>query len=101
MQSPDLDQAETFLTEFGMVRAARTSTALYMRGTDPAHHIHITELGEPRFLGLGFAVSDPDDLKRLAQLQVPQGSSPSTSPVAASGCGSPTRMGMASRLSMA
>ena len=68
LQSPDLDQAETFLSEFGMVRAARTMTALYMRGTDPAHHIHITELGEPRFLGLGFAVSDPDDLKRLAQL---------------------------------
>ena len=68
LKSPDLDQAETFLTEFGMVRAARTRTALYMRGTDPAHHIHVTELGEPRFLGLGFAVSDTDDLKRLARL---------------------------------
>ena len=28
LQSPDLDQAETFLSEFGMVRAARTMTAL-------------------------------------------------------------------------
>ena len=51
LRSPDLDQAETFLTEFGMVRAARTRTALYMRGTDPMRHIHITELGEPRFFG--------------------------------------------------
>src|SRR5271156_2927691 len=68
LQSPDLDRAEAFLTEFGMVRAARTKTALYMRGTDPAHHIHVTELGEPRFLSLAFAVSDPDDLRRVATL---------------------------------
>jgi hypothetical protein len=68
LRSPNLDEAETFLTEFGMVRAARTSTALYMRATDPEHHIHITELGGPRFLGVGFAVSDPDDLDRLARL---------------------------------
>jgi hypothetical protein len=32
--APDLDQMETFLTEFGMVRADRTSDALYMRGLD-------------------------------------------------------------------
>src|SRR5258707_5348208 len=68
LQSPNLDQAETFLTAFGMVRAARTNTALYMRGTDPVHHLHVTELGEPRFLGLGFAVSDPDELKCIARL---------------------------------
>jgi catechol 2,3-dioxygenase-like lactoylglutathione lyase family enzyme len=68
LQSPDLDQAEAFLTAFGMVRSARTSTALYMRGTDPVHHLHVTELGEPRFLGLGFAVADPDNLKRIARL---------------------------------
>jgi catechol 2,3-dioxygenase-like lactoylglutathione lyase family enzyme len=67
LRSPDLDQAETFLSDFGMVRVARTGTALYMRGSDPAQYIHVTELGEPRFLGLGFAVSDPDDLKRLAK----------------------------------
>jgi hypothetical protein len=28
VQSPDLDQAETFLAEFGMVCAGRTGTAL-------------------------------------------------------------------------
>src|SRR5258707_15188646 len=68
LQSPDLDRAETFLTAFGMVRAAQTNTALYMRGTDPVHYLHVTELGEPRFLGLGFAVTNPDDLKRVARL---------------------------------
>jgi catechol 2,3-dioxygenase-like lactoylglutathione lyase family enzyme len=68
LQSPDLDQAEAFLTEFGMVRAERTKAALYMRGTDPVPYLHVTELGAPRFLGLGFAVADPDELKRLTRL---------------------------------
>ncbi len=69
MCSPDLDRAETFLTAFGMVRAARTQTALYMRGTDPDHHIHITELGEPRFLGLAFKAASEADLERIAQAE--------------------------------
>src|SRR5260370_17180625 len=51
-----------------MRRAAGTKTALYMRGSDGAHHIHATELGEPRFLSLAFAVADPDDLRRVATL---------------------------------
>ena len=45
LQSPSLDQAEEFLTIFGMHRAERTKDALYMRGTDPNHHIHVTHLG--------------------------------------------------------
>ena len=68
LQSPDLDQAEEFLTNFGMTRAARTPTALYMRGTDPQHHIHVTHLGEPRFLGLAFSVKSEADLKRFAKV---------------------------------
>src|SRR5260370_28111807 len=51
-----------------MRRAGRTKTALYMRGSDAAHHIHLPELGEPRFLSLAFAVADPDDLRRVATL---------------------------------
>ena len=47
LRSPDLDAQEEFLTAFGMVRAARTPTALYMRGTDPVHHLHVTEKGDP------------------------------------------------------
>ena len=52
--SPDLDAQEEFLTHFGMVRAARTKNALYMRGTEPAHHIHVTEKGEPGFVGMAY-----------------------------------------------
>ena len=68
IRSPDLDKQEEFLTAFGMVRAARTKTALYMRGTDPAHHLHVTELGEPKHIGMAFYAASEDDLKRVAQV---------------------------------
>ena len=67
LQAPDLDLEEEFLTAFGMVRAARTPTALYMRGTDPAHHIHVTQKGDPRLIGFAWAVSSEDDLKTVAK----------------------------------
>src|SRR5262249_14411962 len=52
---------------FGMVKAARTGTALYMRGTDAAHHIHVTEKGEAGFVGLAYYAASPDDLARVAR----------------------------------
>jgi catechol 2,3-dioxygenase-like lactoylglutathione lyase family enzyme len=68
LRSPDLDQAEEFLTDFGMVRTARTSRALYMRGTDPSHHLHVTELGDPRYIDLAFHAASEEDLRALAKL---------------------------------
>jgi len=66
LRAPDLDLAEEFLTHFGMVRAERTRNALYMRGTDAAHHIHVTEQGDPGFVGLAYYAATLDDLKRVA-----------------------------------
>src|SRR5262249_9066250 len=66
LRAPDLDVAEEFLVNFGMGRAERTPTALYMRGTDPAHHIHLTEKGERGFVGLAYYAASLEDLKRLA-----------------------------------
>ena len=68
LQSPDLDQAEEFLKNLGLARSERTADRLYMRGTDPSHHLHVTHLGPPKYLGLGFWVDDEDDLKALAQV---------------------------------
>ncbi len=68
IRSPDLDRQEEFLTNFGMVRAERTKTALYMRGSDPEHHIHITELGEPGFIALAFNVDSEEELERAARI---------------------------------
>lgn len=59
-QAPDLDVMETFLNTFGMHRSARTETALFMRGTDGDHHVHVTHLGEPAFLGLAFNATHAD-----------------------------------------
>jgi len=59
-QAPDLDVMEEFLGHFGMHRSARTDTALYMRGTDSDHHVHVTHLGDPAFLGLAFNATRAD-----------------------------------------
>jgi len=69
LQSPDLDQAEEFLVDFGMVRAERTKTALYMRGTDSAHHLHVTQLGEPKFIGFAYYARNEEDLDRLSRVE--------------------------------
>ncbi|MEK9679546.1 MAG: VOC family protein [Rhodospirillaceae bacterium] len=66
LQSPDLDQAETFLTDFGLQKAERTEAALYMRGTDAEHHLHVTELGPPKVIGVAFHANSASDLDRLA-----------------------------------
>ena len=60
LRSPDLDKQEEFLTAFGMVRADRTKTALYMRGTDAPHHLHVTELGEPKYVGIALHAASSD-----------------------------------------
>ena len=67
LRAPDLDQMEEFLTHFGMIRADRTKNALYMRGTDPAHHIHVTEKSDaPGFVGLAYYAASLEDLKRVS-----------------------------------
>jgi catechol 2,3-dioxygenase-like lactoylglutathione lyase family enzyme len=67
LRAPDLDVMEEFLTHFGMIRSARTNTALYMRGTDPPHHIHVTEKGDPAFVGFAYYAASEDDLHRVAR----------------------------------
>jgi hypothetical protein len=68
LRAPDLDVMEEFLTHFGMTRSARTPTALYMRGTDPRHHIHVTEKGDPAFVGFAYLAASEDDLRRVAKV---------------------------------
>ena len=67
LRTPDLDAAEEFLTQFGMARVERTKNALYMRGTDAAHHLHVTEKGDPGFVGLAYYAASEDDLRRVAK----------------------------------
>src|ERR1700730_10359356 len=69
LRSPDLDKQEEFLTDFGMVRADRTKNALYMRGTDAPPHTHVTELGEPRYVGIAVHAASYDDLERISRVE--------------------------------
>jgi catechol 2,3-dioxygenase-like lactoylglutathione lyase family enzyme len=73
LRSPDLDIQEASLTDFGMRRVARTATTLYMRGTDPAQYLHVTEKGDPALLGLGWRAKSEDDLRTLAKLPAASG----------------------------
>lgn len=66
-QATDLDLMEKFMTDFGLHRADRTSNALYLRACGPAHHCHITELGETNAtLGIGLYAQSEADLGKLA-----------------------------------
>ena len=69
LHAPDLDTMEEFLTHFGLIRAARTPTALYMRGTDPAHHIHVTEKApDAGFVGFAYHAAGEEDLARVSKM---------------------------------
>ena len=67
--APDLAQMERFLVDFGLAVSARDAERLYARGTDPSPWIHVTELGEPGFRGVGFEVESADELERAAALE--------------------------------
>ena len=68
-RAPDLDLMEAFLCDFGLVRSARTDTALYMRGADSAHHLHITELGEPGYISHAFYAKSNEDLNTISKVR--------------------------------
>lgn len=65
---PDLDRAESFLSDFGLQRSHRTADALYMRGSGPSRHVHVTERGEGKFVSLAFNVATEQDLLAAAAL---------------------------------
>ena len=65
--APDLDAMEAFLVDFGLVRAHRDATALYMRGAGADPFLHVTTKGEPAFAGVAFKARSLDDLTALAK----------------------------------
>ncbi len=66
--APDLDLMESFLVDFGLTRRHRNDDMLYMRGTGPDHHIHVTHLAdEPGFIGMAFNAASMGDLETLSQ----------------------------------
>ena len=68
LRSPDLDLQAEFLDNFGLVPSSKSAKALYYRGTDPVHHLHITEKGDPKFVAVAYHAASEDDLKTLAKV---------------------------------
>ena len=66
LQVPDLDKQEKFLIDFGMKRVMRTETTLYMRGDGPQPFVHVSKLGQQKFLGNTFYACSMQDLESLA-----------------------------------
>jgi catechol 2,3-dioxygenase-like lactoylglutathione lyase family enzyme len=67
--APDLDAMERFVTDFGLVVAERRASALFARGTDASSYLHVTERGEPGFLGMAFEAASARDLATAATLE--------------------------------
>lgn len=78
---PDLDKAERFLLDFGLVTAQRDAQTLYMRSADRAPFCYRASRAErPRFIGFGLQVDCLDDLKALTTLPGATGVHPLQSP---------------------
>ncbi|MDN6859200.1 VOC family protein [Pseudomonas sp. CAN2814] len=68
-QRPDLEQAERFLGDFGLVLARRDRDCLYFRGTGSAPYCYRVQRGEQAsFLGFGLSLGSAADLARIARL---------------------------------
>src|SRR5271166_2403296 len=67
-ERPDLEQAERYLLDFGLIVAARSENELFMRGTGSQPYIYRASRGPiARLLGFGFSVPAMTDLERLSK----------------------------------
>ncbi|MEM8917461.1 MAG: VOC family protein [Pseudomonadota bacterium] len=69
LQAPELNVQEQFLIDFGMHRVSRTQDSLYMRGEGPQPFVHVSHLGEKKFVGMAFEACTIDDVKNLSQAE--------------------------------
>jgi hypothetical protein len=67
-ERPNLDQAEQYLRDFGLVVAEKRERELFMRRTGPQPYIYrVTQGPRARFLGFGLSVATVKDLQKLAK----------------------------------
>lgn len=68
-ERPDLDKAESFLSDFGLQVAHRSLQELHMRATDSAPFCYrVVRTDKERFVGFGLVVSSREELIALSQL---------------------------------
>ena len=66
---PDLDAAQKFTHDFGLVTTLRSEDRLFSRGTDPDAYVHVAERGEPAFRGVAFEAARSEDLVAVSQME--------------------------------
>jgi catechol 2,3-dioxygenase-like lactoylglutathione lyase family enzyme len=66
-RAPDLDRMREFLAIFGMMEAASSRDALFMRGRGDAPFMHWTEKGEAGVVCVGFRAASVADLETLCR----------------------------------
>lgn len=65
---PDLDEAERFYRDFGLVTAARRPDELLMRGADGQPYCYVARKADrPRAVAIGMRVNSREDLERAAR----------------------------------
>jgi catechol 2,3-dioxygenase-like lactoylglutathione lyase family enzyme len=69
LQVPDLDKAEQFLIDFGLIRTSSEGHRRFFRSTDPTLYCYVIEEGPPHFLGFAFHARRRGDLDVLAETQ--------------------------------
>jgi catechol 2,3-dioxygenase-like lactoylglutathione lyase family enzyme len=62
---PDLDKAERFLLDFGLIPALREARCRYFRATDAMRYCYVVEEGPAHFLGFAFHARRREDLDAL------------------------------------
>ncbi len=67
LSAPDLDRQEAFLSHFGLIRVQRDAERLYMRGLGDSPFVHVTELGPPGVLAIGYEVAPELPIASLQQ----------------------------------
>ncbi len=65
-RAPDLGRMAQYLADFGLLPADARTDRLYVRGRGSAPFVHVTELGEPAFLAVGFRAQSLADLAALS-----------------------------------
>jgi catechol 2,3-dioxygenase-like lactoylglutathione lyase family enzyme len=68
-RAPDLDRMRGFLQDFGLQVTHQDPRRLFARGAGPSPVLHMTDLGEPGFAGLGLRAASLDDLETLARAE--------------------------------
>src|SRR5271166_3292037 len=68
-ERPDLELAERFFTDFGLVTALKTDDTLYLRGTGPDPYCYrVHRAPRAKFVGFGLCVPSETDLIKISQL---------------------------------